>query len=228
MAQGLRKNVEYKFQTYTLKLFHSNKLIKMARYTGPKDRLSRREGFDLFGKGDKLTRLNLPPGVHGPKGPSRGQSQYGRQLREKQKVKRMYGIMEGQFARYVEVALKSKGNTGETLLSALERRLDNVIYRLGFAPTRQSARQIVSHRHVMVNGKKLNIASYDVKIGDVVALSSKASEIPEVKKTMGIADLLIPSWIEKKGGAGKVIREPKRTDVPEPISEQDIVEFYSR
>jgi len=200
----------------------------MARYTGPKDRLSRREGFDLFGKGDKLTRLNLPPGVHGPKGATRGQSQYGRQLREKQKVKRMYGILEKQFRRYVEVALKSKGNTGETLISSLERRLDNVIYRLGFAPTRLSARQIVNHKHVLVNGKKLNIPSYETKIGDVVALSTKAGEIPEVKKIMAIADLLIPSWIEKKGGAGKIARDPKRLDVPEPINEQDIVEFYSR
>ena len=200
----------------------------MARYTGPKDRLSRREGFDLFGKGDKLTRINLTPGIHGPKGAQRGQSQYGKQLREKQKVKRMYGIMEKQFRKYMEEAFRSKGNTGEKLLSALERRLDNVIYRLGFTPTRQSARQIVSHRHVMVNGKKLNIPSYETKIGDVIAISTKAGEIPEVKKAMGITDQIIPSWLEKKGGAGKIVKEPVRTDLPEPINEQDIVEFYSR
>src|SRR3989344_4862054 len=137
----------------------------MARYTGPKDRLSRREGFDLFGKGARLTRLTVPPGIHGPKG-TRNFSQYGRQLREKQKVKRLYGLLEKQFRRYVEKALKAKGNTGEVLLSNLERRLDNVIYRLGFAPTRPSARQLVSHGHVLIDGKKVNIPSYQLKVGE--------------------------------------------------------------
>src|SRR3990167_8520771 len=137
----------------------------MAKYTGPKDRLSRREGFDLFGKGSKLTRLSVFPGVHGPKG-LRGQSQYGKQLREKQKVRRLYGVMEAQFRRYVERALKSKGNTGEALLALLERRLDNVVFRLGFTPTRMSARQVVSHGHIFVNGKRLNIPSYQVVVGD--------------------------------------------------------------
>src|SRR3989344_5128296 len=111
----------------------------MAKYIGPKDRLSRREGFDLFGAGTKLTRLQTPPGVHGPKG-TRGSSQYGKQLREKQKVKRMYGMMEKQFEKYVERAFKSKGNTGEAILAILERRLDNVVYRLGFVPSRPAAR----------------------------------------------------------------------------------------
>jgi len=136
----------------------------MARYTGPKDRLSRREGFDLFGKGGKLTRLNVPPGVHGPKG-SYSSSQYSKQLREKQKVKRLYGLLEKQFRRYVDEALKSRGNTGELLLSLIERRLDNVVYRLGFAPTRAAARQIVGHKHVEVDGKRVNIPSYQVKVG---------------------------------------------------------------
>lgn len=197
------------------------------KYTGPKDRLSRREGFDLFGKGAKLTRLGVPPGVHGPKG-ARGSSQYGRQLREKQKVKRFYGIMEKQFRKYVEVALKSKGNTGEALLASLEKRLDNVVYRLGFAPSRFSARQIVSHRHVLVNGKKLNIPSYATKVGDVVSLTGKAVEIPEVKKLLAKEDFVLPSWLEKKASIGKVASEPKRADITEPISEQDIVEYYSR
>src|SRR3972149_2260831 len=131
----------------------------MARYTGPKDRLSRREGFDLYGAGAKLTRLTVPPGMHGPRGMGKT-SRYGRQLREKQKVKRLYGVLEKQFRKYVDHALKSKGNTGEVLLSLLEKRLDNVVYRLGITPTRSAARQLVSHRHVFVNGKKVNIPSY--------------------------------------------------------------------
>jgi len=198
----------------------------MGRYTGPKDRLSRREGVDLFGKGAKLTRLNVPPGMHGPKG-VRSLSTYGLQLREKQKVKRMYGIMEKQFKKYVRKALKSKGNTGEILISLLERRLDNVVYRLGFTPTRASARQLVSHRHVRVSGKTVNIPSFQVKPGDIITLSARALEIPAVKKTLG-EDVKPPAWLLRKGTTGEVLRLPKREDVKEPISEQDIVEFYSR
>jgi small subunit ribosomal protein S4 len=199
----------------------------MARYLGPKDRLSRRENFDLFGKGGKLTRLNVFPGMHGPKG-MRGQSQYGKQLREKQKVRRLYGVMETQFRIYVKKALKSKGNTGVTLLNLLERRLDNVVYRLGLTPTRLSSRQIVSHGHVFVNGKRLNIPSYQVNINDTVSLDSKGAEIPEVKKSLEQKDLVIPAWLEKKGPTGKVKSLPTREDIAEPISEQDVVEFYSR
>ncbi len=199
----------------------------MAKYTGPKDRLARRENFDIFGAGTKLTRLNVPPGVHGPKG-VRGSSQFGRQLREKQKVKRIYGLMEAPFRRYVDEALKTKGNTGEALLSSLERRLDNTVYRLGFAPGRPSARQLVSHRHVLVNGKKVNIPSYKVSVGDAISLDSKAINIPEIKKSLDRKDFQIPSWLLKKGAAGKIERMPKREDIVEPISEQDIVEFYSR
>lgn len=199
----------------------------MARYTGPKDRLSRREGIDLFGKGAKLTRLNVPPGVHGPKG-VRNPSQYGKQLREKQKVKRLYGILEKQFKRYIAEAVKSKGNTGERLLTLLEKRLDNVIYRLGFAPTRFASRQLVSHKHVTVEGKKVNIPSFRVSVGQTVGLSDKALEIPFVKKLLQEKDLYIPAWLEKKVSFGKVLREPTREDIIEPISEQDIVEFYSR
>jgi len=191
----------------------------MARYTGPKDRLARRENFDIFGAGAKLTRLNVPPGMHGPKG-IRGQSQYGRQLREKQKVKRIYGVLEKQFKKYVALALKSKGNTGERLLGLLETRLDNVVYRLGFAPSRPAARQLVSHRHVLVDGQKVNIPSYCVKIGQAVSLASGIKEVPATSKP--------PTWLEKKALVGRLVREPKREDLVEPISEQDIVEFYSR
>lgn len=199
----------------------------MAKYVGPKDRLARREAFDLFGAGGKLTRLNVPPGVHGPKG-TRGSSQYGRQLREKQKVKRMYGVMEAQFEKYMNESFKQKGNTGEALLVNLERRLDNVVYRLGFAPGRPSARQLVSHRHVLVNGKKLNIPSYQVVLGDSVSLDGKALNIPEVKKSIDQKDYKVPGWLERKAAVGKISKFPKRDDVTEPISEQDIVEFYSR
>lgn len=199
----------------------------MARYTGPKDRLSRREGFDLYGAGAKLTRLAVPPGVHGPKG-TRMLSQYGRQLREKQKVKRLYGVLERQFRRYVEEALKTKGNTGETLLSLLERRLDNVIFRLGFAVSRPSARQLVSHRHVLVNGKRVNVPSYQVRAGEAISLSGKALTIPSVKKVLAEKDRKIPGWLKKKAAFGVVIREPKMEDIQEPISVQDIVEYYSR
>lgn len=199
----------------------------MARYTGPKDRLSRREGFDLFGAGAKLTRLTVPPGVHGPKGLS-NQSQYGRQLREKQKVKRFYGVMERQFKKYVVLALKSKGNTGERLLSMLERRLDNVVFRLGFAPSRPSARQLVSHGHVMVLGRKVTIPSYQVKLGDTVSISTKAAAIPAVKIVVEEKNFKLPTWLEKKAIVGKVRRDPKMEDIQEAINVQDIVEFYSR
>jgi small subunit ribosomal protein S4 len=197
------------------------------RYTGPKDRLSRREVFDLYGAGTKLPRLNTPPGVHGPKG-TRGSSQYGKQLREKQKVKRLYGIMEAQFRRIVEEAQKTRGNTGEALLTSLEKRLDNVIFRLGFAPSRPSARQIVSHRHVLVNGKKINIPSYKVIVGDTVSIDAKAIAIPEVKKAFDQEDFKLPGWLERKAAVGKVSKEPKREDITEAVNEQDIVEFYSR
>ncbi len=199
----------------------------MARYTGPKDRLSRREGFDLFGKGAKLTRLNVPPGIHGPKGVRRP-SQYGRQLREKQKVKRMYGVLEKQFKRYVDQALKSRGNTGEKLLSFLEKRLDNVVFRLGFAPTRPAARQLVSHRHVLVNGKRVNIPSYQIRPGETITLTEAAVQIPAIKRLVEEKDYKVPDWLKRKAIIGKVEREPKREDITEPISEQDIVEFYSR
>ena len=199
----------------------------MARYTGPKDRLSRREGFDLYGAGAKLTRLTVPPGVHGPKGLS-NPSQYGRQLREKQKVKRIYGILERQFKKYVGQALKTKGNTGEKLLSILERRLDNTIFRLGFAPSRPAARQLVSHGHVSVSGKKVNVPSYGVRTGDTIALLGKALNIPAVKASFEEKDVKIPSWLEKKAAVGRVKREPKIEDILEPISITDIVEFYSR
>ena len=200
----------------------------MGRYTGPKDRLSRRENFDLFGKGTKLTRLSQTPGMHGPKGQMKAQSQYGRQLREKQKVKRMYGVYEKQFEAYVNKALNSVGNTGDALFGLLEMRLDNVIYRLGFAKTRPQARQLVSHRHVMVNGKRVNVPSYQLKVGDTISLNQSAMKVPNVEKLIANKEAVIPGFLKRKAGTGKVERPVKREDILELINESDIIEYYSR
>jgi small subunit ribosomal protein S4 len=193
------------------------------RYTGPKDRLSRREGVDLFGKGPKLRRLNVPPGMHGPKGAKIPQG-YARQLREKQKAKRIYGLSEKQFKKYVEAATKAKG---VSFLDIIERRLDNVVYRLGFAKTRMQARQLVSHRHVLVNGKYVNIPSYQVREGETISLDEKAMKIPDVVKLLQ-EEVSLPAWLAREAAVGKVLRLPSRQDINEPISEQEIVEFYSR
>ena len=199
----------------------------MARYTGPKDKLSRRESYDLFSKGAKLTRLSVPPGVHGSKG-YRKHSQYGKQLREKQKVKRLYGVMEKQFEKYVNFAFKKRGNTGATLLFLLEKRLDNVVYRLGFVPSRPAARQLVSHGNVVVNGKKVDIPSYQVTIGDSISLTETAIKIPYIAKLLESKSYKLPVWLKRKAAVGMVGKEPVRDDIQDAISEQDIVEFYSR
>ncbi len=206
----------------------------MARYVGPKNKIARREGIDLGLKtvGTKahanlLKRLNVPPGQHGPKGRKK-QSEFGLQLREKQKVKAMYGILERQFRRIFEMARKARGNTGDKFLELLERRLDNVMYRLGFAPTRASARQIVSHGHVMVDGKRINIPSYIVSSDSVIMLRQKALEIPVVKKQLEDKTCKPPAWLERQGPGGKVLRLPVREDVVDDINMQLIIEHYSR
>lgn len=206
----------------------------MARYHGPKNRLARREGVDIGLKTigsnahiELLRRLNIPPGQHGPKG-KRKISGYGEQMREKQKVKRMYGILERQFRKIFRRAKKFKGNTGEQLIIFLERRLDNILYRLAFTPTRASARQTISHGHIFVNGKRVTIPSYEGAEGEVITLGSKGVEIPAVKKMLEEKQPLIPAWLERKGPAGKITRLPIRTDVMDDINEQFIVEFYSR
>lgn len=206
----------------------------MARYTGPKNRLARRENLDLGLKtvGSKshanlLKRLGIPPGMHGTKG-RRKVSDFGTQLREKQKVKRLYGVLERQFRKAFDRAKKWKGNTGEKLLEFMERRLDNVIYRIGFAPTRAMARQLVSHGHVAIDGKKVNIPSYLVTPNEVITLQQKTMEIPAVKKMLDDKSFHTPEWMERKGPVGKVVRLPLRGDVTEDINEQLIVEHYSR
>lgn len=205
----------------------------MARYTGPKNRLSRREGIDLGHKtiGSKshaslLRRLNVPPGAHGARG-RRKVSDFGLQLREKQKVKRMYGVLERQFRKNFSQAKKWKGNTGEKLIEFLERRLDNVVYRAGLAPTRTMARQLVSHGHVSVNGKRVNIPSYRVEAEQVITLSNVAMKIPALIAILETPPPTAP-WISRQGPVGRVDKLPVRTDVTEDIVEQLIVEHYSR
>ena len=202
----------------------------MARYTGPKDKLSRREGYNLFGSTSRSLerRLNVPPGVHGQKR-RRKESEYGIQLREKQKVKRIYGLLERQFRRFFEIAGKQRGATGEVLLQLLERRLDNTVYRLGFARTRPMARQLVSHGHVTVNGKKVDIASYLVKPGDVVGLVEKSAQIVGVQESLADRGPNMPGWLSRDDErVGRVLRHPERGEVEPGITEQLIVEFYSR
>lgn len=199
----------------------------MSNYTGPKNRLSRREGLDLFGKGHKLRRATQPPGQHGAKGNPR-QSEYGTQLREKQKTRRLYGIIEAQFRKYFEIARRYRGKTGETLLVLLEMRLDNVVYRLGLVPTRSMARQLVSHGHVLINGHFVTIPSYEVKPGDLVTLDEVAVNIPHVKTRLGDSQFHAPAWLERQAATGKIARLPQRSDIDVPVNEQLIVEFYSR
>lgn len=202
----------------------------MARYTGPKNKKARRVGTDLGLKTNTKSlerRLNSPPGQHGRKG-RRKISDYGIQLQEKQKAKFMYGILEKQFKNYYKKASHNPLATGEVLLQLLERRLDNVIYRLGFSPTRRAARQIVSHGNVKVNGKKLNIPSYQVKINDVVELTATAAQIPYIKELLEDEDNIAAPWLSRKAIVGKIVRLPTREEITEPIDEQLIVEYYSR
>lgn len=200
----------------------------MARYTGPKHRLARREGVNILDKNSAslMRRLNVPPGVHGKKG-KRRPSEFGAQLREKQKAKVMYGLFEKQFKKLVQTVSAQKGDTEELLLSLLERRLDNIVYRLGLAKSRHMSRQIVVHGHVLVNGKKMTIPSYEVKEGDVVSLDEKIQKNPDVKKLFDEKAETLP-YLEKKGPAGKLKRMPTAADIMPPFSTRQIIEYYSR
>lgn len=200
----------------------------MARYTGPKRRLSRREGIPLFAKDVKAIERKgaVPPGQHGLK-IRRRRSEFGIQLREKQKAKRLYGLLEKQFSRYFNKASKVKGATGLSLLEKLETRLDNVVYRLGLAQSRAAARQLVSHGHIRVDGKKVTIPSFNIGIGQTIALSEKLSDNTQVKKSLEVQSTL-PEWLERKATVGKVLRSPTRDEMEQSIDEQLIVEYYSR
>jgi small subunit ribosomal protein S4 len=198
------------------------------RYTGPKRRLSRREGVALTTKDAKFIERKgaIPPGMRGTKVRARF-SEYGNQLREKQKTKRIYGLSEKQFRRTFDEASKKKGATGRTLLELLETRLDNVVYKLGFAQSRAGARQLVSHGHVTVEGKKVDIPSFRVKINSVVAISPKFVDNTQVKKSLD-ANSTLPEWLERKATVGKVLRVPSRDEMEQVVNEQLIVEYYSR
>lgn len=201
----------------------------MSRYTGPKHRLARREGVNVMEKESTslARRLTIPPGMHGPKGTRRKVSEFGTQLREKQRAKKIYQISEKQFAAYVGRATRVRGKTGEALLQLLEQRLDNVIYRLGFVPSRFMSRQLVSHGHVLVNGKVVNIPSYETHVGDIISLSSKAQAIPVVTKLLESAKPIV-EYLERKAAVGKVVKIPTRDQIKTEVAEQLIVEYYSR
>lgn len=210
----------------------------MARYNGPVCRLCRREGMKLFLKGERcytekcaIEKRNMPPGQHGRARRAKIVG-YGIQLREKQKVKRIYGLLERQFRNYYKKASTRKGNTGENLLQLLETRLDNVVYRMGFAITRPAARQLVSHRGVTVNGKPVNLPSYAVKAGDAIALSERAQKQLRVTEALNVSSTmdLSPSWVEvdSKQFSGVFKAVPDRGDLPSDINEALIVELYSK
>jgi small subunit ribosomal protein S4 len=200
----------------------------MARYTGPKRRLSRREGVALFAKDVKSMERKgaIVPGQHG-RARHRRLSEYGLQLREKQKAKRTFGLLEKQFRRYFEKASKVRGATGIALLQSLETRLDNIVYRLGLTKSRNEARQLVSHGHITVDGKKVSIPSYQVKLQQTVALSPKIVDNIQVKSSLE-ANQTLPEWLERKATVGKVLRLPERSEMEQSINEQLIVEYYSR
>ncbi len=209
----------------------------MARYAGPVCRLCRREAMKLFLKGERcygekcaIERRNVPPGQHG-KGRRQRLMGYGLQLREKQKVKRMYGVLERQFRRYFEEADRQKGVTGETLLQLLERRLDNVVYRLGFAASRPQARQLVRHGHFTVNGRRADVPSFSVRAGDVVAVRSASAKNPAILYALEeVKGRGIPEWLELDGQtlSGRLMAAPTREQLNLPLQEQLIVELYSK
>lgn len=208
----------------------------MARTIEPDCRQCRREGCKLFLKGERCTtkkcameRRPVIPGQHGNSRRRVTFSEYGTQLREKQKVKRMYGILEKQFRAYYEEAERMKGVTGENMLSLIERRLDNVVYRMGIGASRKQCRQIVNHGHITVNGKRVDIASYIVKVGDVIAVKESKQDLDAFKSLKGMK-IVMPKWLEFDTNTltGKILALPKREDIDSDIKEQLIIEMYSR
>jgi len=201
----------------------------MARYTGPKSKIARKFGEPIFGPDKVLSRKNYPPGQHG-NGRKKKTSEYGIQLREKQKAKYTYGVLEKQFRNLFEKAVSTRGITGEVLLQLLESRLDNVVYRLGIAPTRASARQLVSHKHIIVDGKIVNIPSYNVKPGQIISVREKSKSLEVIDNALSGFNHSKYPWIEWDASSktGKYLHLPERTDIPENIKEQLIVELYSK
>jgi len=202
----------------------------MARYTGPKSRIARKFGEPIFGPDKHLERKNYPPGQHGMNKKRKKTSEYGIQLREKMKAKYIYGLLERQFRNTFETASRSKGVTGEVLLQLLESRLDNTVYRLGVAPTRASARQLVSHRHITVNGNVVNIPSCQLKPGDIIGVREKSKSLENITDSLSGRRFSKLPWLEWDDAqmAGKYMSVPQRSDIPEDIKEQLIVELYSK
>jgi small subunit ribosomal protein S4 len=201
----------------------------MARYTGPKVRISRRFNEPILGDNKALQKKNYAPGQHG-RGKKRKQSEYATQLYEKQKAKYIYGLLERQFAKLFAEASRKKGVTGETLLQLLEARLDNTVYRLGIAPTRRAARQLVLHKHISVNGEVVNISSYTLKPGDLVGVRERSKSLEVVTNSLSMQGARKYNWLEWDNNemVGKLINLPLRADIPENINEQLIVELYSK
>lgn len=201
----------------------------MARYTGPKVRISRRFNEPILGDNKALQKKNYAPGQHG-RGKKRKQSEYATQLYEKQKAKYIYGLLERQFAKLFNEASRKKGVTGETLLQLLESRLDNTVYRLGIAPTRRAARQLVLHKHISVNGDIVNISSYSLKPGDLVGVRERSKTLEVVTNCLSMQGARKYNWLEWDNSemVGKIINIPPRADIPENINEQLIVELYSK
>ena len=203
----------------------------MARYTGPRVRISRRFGIPIFGPSKYLERRNYGPGVHGPKGSRRKTTEYGLGLLEKQKLRYFYGLMERQFRGIYERALKRRGVTGEHMLQILETRLDNVVYHLGFANTRAAARQLVGHGHVKVNGRKVSIPSYALKVNDTIEVKENAKSRQIVTKNLeGATSRVVPDWLlmDKTAFKGVVMRIPTQDEIHPIANIQAVVEFYSR
>jgi len=205
------------------------------RQIGPKNRLARRLGIDLGLKtpGTKsharlLKKINVAPGQHGT-ARRRKTTEYGSQLKEKQKLRYIFGLTDGRLKRYFKEAVKKKGNTADYLASTLERRLDNIVYRLGLSPTRAAARQLISHGHVKVNDKLVNIASYEVKINDVISYANeRVLKIPYIEKSLANKDILLPFWLVREGPAGKLIKAATADEINKQINLKYIIEFYSR
>jgi len=202
----------------------------MARYTGPRSKIARKFGEPIFGPDKYLDRKNFPPGQHGQSKKRKKTSEYGVQLREKQKVKYTYGLLERQFRNFLEKAASASGVTGLVLLQMLESRLDNVVYRLGIAPTRPAARQLVSHRHITVNGNVVNIPSFLLRPGDIIGVREKSKSLEAIVECIDSSRRSKLSWLEwdETQMAGKYMSAPERSDIPENIKEQLIVELYSK
>ena len=199
----------------------------MARYTGPKSRINRKFGEQILGN-RSIEKNPTPPGQHGPSKRRKAPGEYALQLKEKQKLRYIYGVTEKQLRHLYELATKNPTATGAALLNLLERRLDNVVYRLGWTATRAAARQMVSHNHILVNGKKMNVPSYTVDVNDVITVKPTFVNSPAVAERLKEEAKQTPEWLERKGAAGKVLRYAERSEIREAVEEQLIVEYYSR